>query len=107
MFRSLLTGSTRSEKRLAIKALDSHPQEDDGDEGDDEDHEEGDGDPDEGRRVDADGLGETRQAGGVDDDLLCRRGHGGGLRGGGELELDVVWGENLEEGEHEMVVVYR
>ncbi len=84
-FVSLLVSS--SQELLLVNRLDSHPEEEDGDEGDDEDHEEGDGDPDEGRGVHAERVG---HAVGVDNDLFLFF-----FRSQGEL--NIVGGQNLKE----------
>ena len=73
-----------SQELLPVEGLDSHPEEEDGDESDDEDHEEGDGDADEGGRVDAERVG---QAVGVDHHLIL------GLAR--QRKLNVVWRQNL------------
>lgn len=78
---------------LLVQTSDSHPEEDDGDQGDDKDHEEADGDPDEGRGVDTDGL--PQGLGLVDHDLLLV------LRGQGEL--DVVGGDDLGKRRREKI----
>jgi len=76
-----------SQELLLVNCFDSHPEEEDGDECDNEDHEEGDGDPDEGRRVHAERVG---NAVGVDDDLFLFL-----FRSQGKL--NIVGGQNLKE----------